>query len=106
MLGMKEESIRSESQSSEKSFEGLVTVRIMGNLGKTSGGQKVETEIVNPPIKLESAIRILKEKYDLDLRRDNTLVIINGVEARALDDLETILVAGDDVVFVPMIHGG
>ncbi|MDG6907340.1 MAG: MoaD/ThiS family protein [Nitrososphaerota archaeon] len=40
------------------------------------------------------------------MRRDSTLIIVNGVEARALEDLETEIVSGDEIVLLPMFHGG
>ena len=34
------------------------------------------------------------------------LVLVNGVEASALDELETMIHPGDVVVLLPMFHGG
>ena len=69
-------------------------------------GVSVDNEVVSTPVKLGLLLETLQSRYQLDLRRDSTLIIINGVEARALEDLETVVVSGDEVVLVPMFHGG
>jgi MoaD family protein len=38
--------------------------------------------------------------------RPNALVLVNGREISALDGLKTALKDGDEVVFVPVVHGG
>ncbi len=38
--------------------------------------------------------------------RPNSLILVNGKEISVLDGLETALKDGDEVVFVPVIHGG
>ena len=38
--------------------------------------------------------------------RPNTLIIVNGKEISVLNGLETMLKDGDEVVFVPVLHGG
>lgn len=103
---MKEESIPRELQSSGKTIDKTATIKIMGSLGQTPNGEKILHESIRSPMKLGSVLRALREKYNLDLRRDSTLIIINGVEARALDDLETEIISGDEVVLLPMFHGG
>jgi molybdopterin converting factor small subunit len=103
---MREEDIPKGSQSSENSPSATAMVRIMGNLGQMPHGERIDSDTVSTPTKLGSLLTKLQEKYHLDLRRDSTLIIINGVEARALEDLETVIVSGDDVVLVPMFHGG
>ncbi|MDG6924179.1 MAG: MoaD/ThiS family protein [Nitrososphaerota archaeon] len=102
---MKEESIPKELQSFGKAINQVATVKIMGSLGQTLEGERLH-ESITPPQKLGSVLRFLQEKYKLDLRRDSTLIIVNGVEARALEDLETEIVSGDEIVLLPMFHGG
>jgi molybdopterin converting factor small subunit len=48
----------------------------------------------------------LQDRYRIELRRDSILMMVNGVEANALNDLETIIQPNDVVVLVPMFHGG
>ncbi len=103
---MREEDTQRDSLSFAKTRSESALIRIMGNLGRMPDGVRVDGDVVNTPVKLGFLLETLHGKYKLDLRRDSTLIIINGVEARALDDLETVVVSGDEVVLVPMFHGG
>jgi molybdopterin synthase sulfur carrier subunit len=38
--------------------------------------------------------------------RPNTLILVNGKEISVLNGLETKLKNGDEIVFVPVVHGG
>lgn len=38
--------------------------------------------------------------------RSNTLILVNGKEISVLKGLETILNDGDEIVFIPVVHGG
>jgi molybdopterin synthase sulfur carrier subunit len=59
-------------------------------------------EIVKESPKLE---RLLVDP-ELEDSRPNTLIIVNGKEISALKGLETEIKDGDEVVFVPVLHGG
>lgn len=43
---------------------------------------------------------------ELEDPRPNTLILVNGKEISVLNGLETMLSDGDEIVFVPVIHGG
>lgn len=45
---------------------------------------------------------------DADLKdpRANALILVSGTEISALDGLETLLKDGDEVVLLPVAHGG
>lgn len=43
---------------------------------------------------------------ELNDSRSNSLILVNGREISILDGLETILCDGDEIVFVPVVHGG
>ncbi len=43
---------------------------------------------------------------DLNDARSNSLIIVNGKEISVLNGYETLLCDGDEVVFVPVVHGG
>jgi molybdopterin converting factor small subunit len=108
---MKEDStpIQSLSSGGTSDFsekKGSATLRIMGNLAKLPDGRKLEEESIPTPVKLGKLLQDLRSSYGIDLHRDSTLVLINGVEANALSDLDTVIASGDSVVFVPMFHGG
>lgn len=38
--------------------------------------------------------------------RSNSLVLVNGREISVLDGLDTKLADGDEIVFIPVVHGG
>jgi molybdopterin converting factor small subunit len=103
---MKEEGTPSHSRSFGGQVSNFATVKVVGNLGKMPGGKKIGIEEIETPMKVRDLLGYLANAYGLDLRRDSTLVLVNGVEANALDDLETTIVAGDHVDLVPMFHGG
>ena len=42
----------------------------------------------------------------LDDSRSNALILVNGREISVLNGLETKLKDGDEIVFVPVVHGG
>jgi len=44
--------------------------------------------------------------HELQDPRLNALILVNGREVSALDGLETKLKDGDEVVLVPVVHGG
>ena len=78
----------------------------MGNLCKLPDGGKFDPEKIGAPIKVKAILALLEEKYKVTIRRDSTLILVNGVEVNALDDLETLVLEGDQVSLVPMFHGG
>jgi len=43
---------------------------------------------------------------ELNDSRSNTLILVNGREISVLSGLETKLKDGDEIVFVPVVHGG
>ncbi|HKW04141.1 MAG TPA: MoaD/ThiS family protein [Nitrososphaerales archaeon] len=86
--------------------EDFASVKLLGNLSKSSDGKKVSTLTVNVPIKLSKLIAVMNERHGLEIARENVLILVNGVEANALEDLDTIVGSTDQVVFIPMFHGG
>jgi len=94
----------SEERKNEK--EQFATIRFHGNLGKLENGKRLEEKKVAVPIKIGQILVELQSDIGIELRRDSTLILVNGVEANALEDLETVIVQGDEVALVPMFHGG
>jgi len=43
---------------------------------------------------------------ELNASRSNSLVLVNGREISVLNGYETKLSDGDEIVFVPVVHGG
>ena len=103
---MKEEDIQSLSLYSGEPKSEFAIVMILGSLGKLSGGGRLESEKIGTPVKLADLLESLSTKYGLVLRRDSTLILVNGVEANALEDLDTVVSSGDHVSLIPMFHGG
>lgn len=103
---MPESDNRKEPNFEEPSSEKGASVRILGSLGRTVDGRKISNEIVKTPIKIRDLLEYLQKNHGLELRIDSTLVMVNGIEARALEDVETSISSGDEVVILPMFHGG
>jgi molybdopterin converting factor small subunit len=85
--------------------KGFARVRLLGSLSNVCG-TKLGEQSLETPISLREILDKLKSAYGIDLRRDSTLILVNGVEANALQDLETLINSGDLVAFIPMFHGG
>jgi molybdopterin synthase sulfur carrier subunit len=93
----------------------VVTVRFIGPLRSILGKSKLGIEHENA-ISLRKALDKIVEElpqikqalFDPELEdpRPNVLILVNGKEIGVLNGLETILKNGDEVVFVPVIHGG
>jgi len=88
------------------SDDGYATISVVGSLGILSDGKRIGALRVEAPSKLGDLLKQVETKYSTELRRDSMLVLVNGVEAGALDGLETLIHAGDAVVLLPMLHGG
>lgn len=43
---------------------------------------------------------------ELNDSRSNSLILVNGREISVIDGLETKLNDGDEIVFIPVVHGG
>jgi molybdopterin synthase sulfur carrier subunit len=92
-----------------------LTIRFIGSLRASS--KKTEFKL-----KLEKAIplkkvveKIVKEQpklrhalvdSELGDPRTNTIMLVNGKDISVLKGMETMLKDGDEVVFVPVVHGG
>ena len=91
-----------------------VTVRFVGSLRHFSGAGEVELGCGDVSV-AELVIKLVKEvpgverslvDRQLDDPRPNALILVNGREIGVLDGLETRVRDGDEVVFVPVVHGG
>ena len=59
--------------------------------------------------KISQEMPELKQTFsdqELNDSRSNSLIILNGKEISVLNGLETKLADGDEIVFVPVVHGG
>jgi len=92
-----------------------VTARFVGVLRTVSGKSKFAMKF-EKTVSLREAIRKIVEDLpklkqalidpELDDPRPNTLILVNGKEISVLNSLETLLRNGDEIVFVPILHGG
>jgi MoaD family protein len=93
----------------------VVTVKFIGALRGISGKERLNVKI-EKEMSLKKFIEKIVEKQpalkralidpELEDPRPNALIIVNGKEISVLKGLETVISDGDEVVFVPVIHGG
>ena len=72
------------------------------NFGKVITVKEVVDRLVGKIPKLKSAL------VDIELNdpRPNVLILVNEKDISVLNGLETKVKDGDDLVFIPIIHGG
>ena len=92
-----------------------ITLKFIGVLRHASGNEKIALEckagaslidIVNAVTKEIPALRRNLLDEQLEEPKPNALILVNGKEISVLNGLETKLKDGDEVVFVPVVHGG
>ena len=93
----------------------IVTVRFVGSLRAASRKSKFSMKLERTITLREIVKRIVEENPrlkralidpELDDPKTNALMLVNGRDSSVLDGLETKLKDGDEVVFVPVVHGG
>lgn len=91
-----------------------ITVKFIGALRKASGGNQNVVDCQ------ECSVKSLIEKISVSspsLKRNlvggegeneypNALILVNGREISVLNGLATMLKDDDEVVFIPVVHGG
>jgi molybdopterin synthase sulfur carrier subunit len=91
-----------------------VNIKFVGALRQISGKSRIAVNIVDGLSILSLITQISQDNPQMkrnliDQQEDpkpNALILVNGKEISVLDGLETILQDGDEVVFIPVIHGG
>ena len=88
-----------------------VTIRLNFNHFKTTLGNTVKLEL--PPKKtVRDVLSLLQQRYpdlifgDLDRDQRTFLILVNGVEISAYENLETELHSSCELFIIPVIHGG
>lgn len=93
----------------------IVTAKFVGSLRNLSGKSRIALKFENHVPLREALKKIIEElpalaktliDQELGDPRPNSLIIVNGKEISVLNGLETILKDGDELVFVPVLHGG
>jgi molybdopterin converting factor small subunit len=92
-----------------------VTVEFIGSLRGVSGRNKMTLKFESSA-SLRALVKNITEQLPKTKSalvdsasgepRVDLLVLVNGSEISALNGLETLVNDGDEVVFVPVIHGG
>ncbi len=93
----------------------VLTVRFIGSLRATA--KKTELTLrIEKTIPLREVIeKIVKEQPqlkralidpELDDPRTNVLLLVNGKDSGVLDGLDTMLKDEDELVIIPVVHGG
>ncbi|MEM3695226.1 MAG: MoaD/ThiS family protein [Candidatus Bathyarchaeia archaeon] len=92
-----------------------VTFKFVGAFRSLAGKEK-QTLRIREVISLREALWKIVEKEkqlkralidpELEDPRPNALILVNGKEISILNGLDTVLADGDEVVLVPVIHGG
>jgi len=93
-----------------------LTVKFIGALRHISGktqltigfkaGASIKTIVETINQELPQLKHIFPNGSEPNGNHSNLLILVNGKEISALDGYETKLDNGDEIVFVPVIHGG
>lgn len=92
-----------------------LTIKFIGALrhlsGKTQFTITFQEDITIQELVIEITQELPELKYtfsdqELNDSRSNSLVLVNGREISVLNGYETKLKDGDEIVFVPVVHGG
>lgn len=93
----------------------VVNVRFIGSLRASAKKSKLTLELGKAVSLREVIKRIVEEQPklkralidpELDDPRVNSLILVNGKEISALEGLDTKLKDGDELIFIPVVHGG
>ena len=87
-----------------------VSVKFVGSLRGISGKSRLALRLAEAIPLREIMKKIIEELPTLEQIladcKSNMLVMINGKEISILDGLDSVIKDGDEVVFVPILHGG
>jgi molybdopterin synthase sulfur carrier subunit len=77
-----------------------------GELALNIKGALSIKELTNEIVREMFALKPSLIHQQLEDLRSNALILVNGREISVLNGLETNLKDGDEIVFVPVVHGG
>jgi molybdopterin converting factor small subunit len=93
-----------------------VYVKFLGIFQRLSGKKRFQLKLIEPAT-VSDVVMKLTEVFSSDFKRvlvdsqfddpkPNALILIGGKEISALQGIETEVKDADEIVLVPMIHGG
>jgi molybdopterin synthase sulfur carrier subunit len=92
-----------------------IRVKFIGSLRSAAGNSRLTLEM-KKTVSLREAVKEIVNRHpklkralidpELCDPRPNALILVNERDVSVLDGLETVLKDGDEVVFVPILHGG
>ncbi|MEJ5327686.1 MAG: MoaD/ThiS family protein [Candidatus Bathyarchaeia archaeon] len=91
------------------SLKFLGTLRHISNTSKLAlsvNGALSVKELLSRLVEEIPALKQSLSPQQLEDLQSSTLILVNGKEISVLDGLATNLNDGDEVVFVPVVHGG
>jgi len=91
-----------------------LTLKFIGAMRQISGKTQLTVDFQEAMSLKDLVTKISQEMPQLQKNlndefnnsRSNVLMLINGREISVLNDLETKLNDGDEIVFIPVVHGG
>ena len=103
------------SSSAEGKINGRVNIKLLGIFRRAYGSDTIRVKI-EKNIQLRELIEELVDSSE-DLRRvlidpeletplPNAVILLNGKDISVLNGLETPIKDGDEIVLIPVIHGG
>jgi MoaD family protein len=93
----------------------VITVKFIGAFRGLSGKSKLSirakdaaplSEIIKQIVEEQPKIKRALIDPELEDPRPNTLILVNGKEISVLKGLDTMIENGDEVILVPVVHGG
>jgi len=92
-----------------------VNIRLMGVFRGLTGKSRVSLRVKQPTIR--NAVQKLADSLSVEAKRllvdpelndprPNALILVNGKEINVLKGLETEIREGDEVILIPVSHGG
>ena len=93
-----------------------VEVRLMGVFQRVSGKKRLELTLEEPAT-VRKAVLTLTETFSSEFKRllvdsqlgdprPNALILVGGKEINVLQGLETVVKDAEEIVLLPLVHGG
>jgi len=82
----------------------MIKVRAYGHIRSSLG--KDEFEINRDEMEVKEILNTIRFSLKLELSLPALLIIVNGVEISALEKENTVVKSSDEIVLIPVSHGG